>query len=150
MNSKEYERRRQAVQAQYQADLDLIRAAYEAKLRAIEVLWLSSPAGESADLPSETVPNETPMSETVLSEIPGGAPARVSRRGDVLKDVRAVLQSLPEVFEKKHVVQALGYQPPRATLYRVLATLHDNKEIMVVRYGDVQNPATQYRRGTEG
>ncbi len=100
-------------------------------------------------LPSETALSEVPTSETALSETPADAPARVSRRGDVLKDVRAVLPRLPEVFEKKDVVQALEYKPPRATLYRVLATLHDNKEITVVRYGDGQSQ-TQYRKGTGG
>ena len=150
MDSQEYERRRQAIQAQLQADLDLIRAGYEAKLRALETIWLSAPTGDPAAAPtSETAPSETPTSETALSETPSEAPARISRRGDVLRDVRAVLPRLPEVFERKDVVQALGYQPPRATLYRVLATLQEKKEITVVRYGDERSQA-QYRRREEG
>ncbi len=145
MRSEEYERRRQAVQAQFQADLDLIRAGYEAKLRALESLWLSSPAGvPAAGVHSETVPSETPPSETL-----DGVPARVSRRGSVLRDVRAVLPRLPEVFERKDVIQALGYQPPRATLYRVLATLQDEEEITIARAGD-ERIQTQYRRCEEG
>jgi hypothetical protein len=141
MRSEEYERRRQAVQAQLQADLDLIRAGYEAKLRALESLWLSSPVGAPAAGPrSETAPNETPSSET-----PAGAPARVSRRGDVLRDVRAVLSQLPEVFERRDVIQAIGYKPPRATLYRALATLQEEEEITIVRPGD-ERIQTQYQR----
>jgi hypothetical protein len=146
MRAEEYERRRQAVQAQLQADLDLIRAGYEAKLRALESLWLSSPVGAPAAGPrSETAPNETPPSETPSSETPAGAPARVSRRGDVLRDVRAVLPHLPEVFERRDVIQALGYKPPRATLYRALATLQEEEEITIVRPGD-ERIQTQYQR----
>jgi hypothetical protein len=43
MRHSEYEQRRRALEEQYLAGAELLRAAYQAKLRALEMLWLVSP-----------------------------------------------------------------------------------------------------------
>lgn len=170
MKSREYERRRRAIEEQLQADLELVRAAYQAKLRALEMMWLHSaesdgeaprneaPAGaetpsetvpqgtvSSETVPGETVPSETVPSETVPSETRADGPVRVSRRRDVLGDVEAVLPDLPELFEKRDLVQALGYEPSRSTLFRALDTLREQGKIEIALYSD-GGTRTQYQK----
>lgn len=150
MRSREYEQRRRAIEEQLQADLELIRAGYQAKLRALEMMWLHSAEGggeaprneapAGAETPGETVPRETVPRETRADE-----PAGVSRRRDVLGDVEAVLPDLPELFEKRDLVQALGYEPSRSTLFRVLDTLRVNGKIEIVRYS-TGGTRTQYQK----
>ncbi|HEV2853439.1 MAG TPA: hypothetical protein VHC97_11605 [Thermoanaerobaculia bacterium] len=156
MKSREYERRRRSIEEQLQADLELIRAGYQAKLRALETIWLSSAEGdgEASAEPSnetvlrETVPGETVLSETVQSAPPASEAAFAVRRGDPRSSVDAVLQDLPEVFEKRDIFQALGYKIPRATLYRVLSDLQMDKKIAIAAYSQ-GGRRTQYRKVTE-
>ena len=62
-----------------------------------------------------------------------------------MSDFLAVLPGLPEIFEKRDLYQALGYVPPRATLYRAIRTLRQEKQIAIAQYsqGGVR---TQYRK----
>lgn len=153
MKAREYERRRRALDEQLHADLNLIRAGYDAKLRALEIIWLASDEADAVSsetvhqetIPSEMVQSETVLSETVPTEMPDQAPAREVQRGDVLSDFLAALPDLPEVFEKKDVYQALGYVPPRATLYRVIWRLKEDKKIAIARHSEGRI-RTQYRK----
>lgn len=156
MRHGEYERRRRALETQLCEDLELLRAGYQAKLRALEMIWLTSseealPAGPptaretlrlSETLPaSETVDETLPASETLSEEPP--APAR--RRGQVLEDVLDCFDELPEVFDQRDVVRALGYKAPRATLYRIFGELLGQKWIVMEHHSDGPNP-TRYRK----
>jgi hypothetical protein len=167
MKSREYERRRRALEEQCHADLNLIRAGYEAKLRALEMIWLASDGKDEDDgapgrsnpseaSPSETVSRETVRSETVANEpvssktVPSetvrtetAAPAR--ERRDLLSGLLDALPGLPEVFEKQDIYQALGYVPARATLYRAIETLKSEKLIVTARYSE-GGQRTQYRK----
>lgn len=152
MTSKEYERRRRAIEEQCQADLELIRAGCQAKLRALEMVWLHSAGDEEVPRPdpgktvlSETVPSETVSVETVPRETPDGGAARAYLWGDVLSDVQAVLPNLPEIFDKRDLCQAIGYKPSRGTLLRVLETLKQEKKVAVAFQSD-GGKQTQYRR----
>jgi hypothetical protein len=160
MTSREYEQRRRAIEEQCQADLDLIRAGCQAKLRALERVWLhSSGDGETPlPVPSETVLGKTVLSgilsgtvlrETVPSETPDGGAARVSRWGDVLSDVKAVFSDLPEIFDKNDLCQAIGYKPSRGTLLRVLDALQKEEKKVAVAYQSDGGRQTQYRKVTE-
>lgn len=156
MTSKEYERRRRAIEEQCQEDLELIRAGCQAKLRALERVWLHSSGDEEApqQVSGETAPKTDPRTvpcepvpvETVLSQSQDSGPAR--GWGDVLDDVAAVFQDLPEVFDKNDLCQAIGYKPNRSTLLRVLNILE--KEGRVAKdfqsQGGRQN---QYRKAME-
>jgi hypothetical protein len=147
MRHQEYERRRRALEQQLQADLDLIRAAYAAKLRALEAVWLHSPeeAPPIETVPPEPRPSETSTTETVPIEAPPEEPVRAPARRGTLRALRAALSGLPELFEKEDVYQALGYMPPRATLYRAFQTLLDEKKVSIARYSE-GGTRTQYRR----
>ena len=64
---------------------------------------------------------------------------------EVMADVQSRLPELPEVFTKHDLCQALGYQPDRAVLYRVLRTLLRDETLLVESYGSRRKP-TRYRK----
>lgn len=145
MRHEEYERRRRALEAQLREDWELLRAGYQAKLRALEMLWLIPPGealppavavsetlrlSERLDS-SETLPETAPpQSETVISP----EPPKETRRGQVREEIEAAFAELPEEFDRRDVIRVLGYEPPRATLFRVLEQLVVDKWISVARY----------------
>jgi hypothetical protein len=158
MRHSEYERRRRALEEQLHADLELIRAGYQAKLRSLEMLWLASPEpGAAADAPraapsSETLADsETPAEDETLADggtpAPPPVPARSPsvRRGRLLEDVEKVLPDLPGVFARADVIRVLGFDPPRATLHRVFSQLLMDQRIAVAEYSDGYAP-TRYRK----
>ena len=95
--------------------------------------------------PSETLTgSETPdssetLNETLAPDVP------VTQRGDVLRDITAVLDQLPAVFDKQDIVRALGYNPPRATLYRAISQLLLKEKIATTAYSIGRN-LTKYRK----
>jgi|SRR6185436_1946878 len=108
MDREEYSRRRRALEEIYRADLELVRAAHEARVRSLEALWTAvspEPAPGPADSPLEPAAPQA---------------ARPPRRPSLRTALEAVFPQLPEVFEKKDVVAAIGWTPSRAALYNVL------------------------------
>lgn len=139
MRHEEFKQRRRALDEQYHADLELVRACYRTKVQALETLWMSSAETEAIAAPPPpllTAPPGEPSHSTSetppVSETPGGSetppgtdthPVKTRRRGGVRDDVQNILDRLPTVFDRWDVVRALGYEPPRATLFRALSSL---------------------------
>jgi len=164
MRQGEYEQRRRALERQFREAVELLRAGYQAKLRALEMLWLVSPgetlpAGPPAPSARETlrlsetlaesetlVDSETLVASETLPEPPAPGPAR--RRGQALEDVWERFAELPEVFDQRDVVRVLGYAVPRATLYRILGELLREKMIVMEKGSTGPNP-TRYRKLAE-
>ncbi|HJX26880.1 MAG TPA: hypothetical protein VJ885_03130 [Thermoanaerobaculia bacterium] len=132
MKRSEYEQRRRALEEIHQADLGLIRSAHEARLRSLEALWLSDPEEDAAESPAPA---------------PDARPAAAPRiaRPPVAQALGDVLPELPELFDKNDVLQALGWTPDRAALFRALAELVHQRRIAVERFG-VGRVATVYRK----
>jgi hypothetical protein len=149
MQHGEYERRRRALEEQCHADLELVRSAYEAKIRALETLWLISPevsalpAGSAALLPAKTSSSEAPSS--LQPEQTPAPPAPATVRGQARAEIEAALPSLPEIFNKQDIVRALGYEPSRPTLNRAFSHLLQCGRIVVAKAGLGNTPST-YRR----
>jgi hypothetical protein len=155
MRHEEYERRRRAIEAQLREDLELLRAGYQAKLRALEMLWLAPPgealppAGAMSETlrlsetpaSSETLPETTlPQSETVTPSDP-----KETRRGQVREEIEAAFAELPEEFDRRDILRVLGYEPPRATLFRVLRQLVEDEWITVAWYSTGRS-STRYAK----
>jgi hypothetical protein len=151
MRQSEYEQRRRALETQFQADVELLRAGYQAKLRALDMIWLASmdealPAAppplpvrrEPLQLPEAAPEPETPP------EAPA-APEPALRRGQVQEDLDTIFADLPEEFEKRDVIRLLGYEPPRSTLNRVLFDLLMAHRTKIVRHSAGYN-GTRYRK----
>ncbi len=152
MRYSEYEERKRALEEQLHADLELVRAGHQARVRALEALWLASPVEEEPPAADETaaVP-PPPASETrnsgtqAQSETQAPPPVRVFERGEVLEEVEEALSRLPEVFAKPDLVRVLGYAPPRATLHRAVQQLLSDRKIAVESFSMGRQP-TVYRK----
>ena len=145
MRHEEYERRRRALEAQFREDLELLRAGYQAKLRALEMLWLAPP-GEA--LPQAVAVSETlRLSETLASSetVTPPEPPKETRRGQVREEIEAAFAELPEEFDRRDVIRVLGYEPPRATLFRVLEQLVVDQWISVASYSTGRS-STRYAK----
>jgi hypothetical protein len=158
MTAGEYERRRRAIEEQCQADIELIRAGCQVKLRALERIWLHSaedgeapPQVSSKTVPEtvpETVPPETVPVETVPGETQDSRTTRSSGWADVLHDVTAVFHDLPEVFDKSDLYQAIGYRPSRSTLLRVLEILEKEEKKVALELRSGGGRPTLYRKAS--
>lgn len=138
MNSEEYERRKRLLDERLRADLELIRAGHEARLRALDALRDGS-RGETQATP------ETQTAETQTGAAPTGSAAWHSSVHDILN----VFPQLPEVFDKADVVRILGYIPHRATLNRAWEHLRREGKIVVAHYSEGRRP-TRYRKLPQG
>ncbi|MEA2559185.1 MAG: hypothetical protein QOH06_689 [Acidobacteriota bacterium] len=121
MTREEYEKRLRALEEQHRADIALLNAAHETRLRSLARLWQdaaewgqdgAAPGAASATAPANTATG--PASKPALA------------RFTVLNDLEEVFPGLPDVFDRRDVVRALGYTPARATLTRAFAMLQED------------------------
>jgi hypothetical protein len=136
----EYEKRRRRLDAQLQEGLQLLHAAHQAQVRALELVWISQGDAE---------PSAPPSSQDERSDSAGSAPiAPPSPRrkpDEVYEGVLQALQRLPEVFQRQDILEALGYNPDRTTLHRVLRELVRDGSLTVQDPGRGQR-GTRYRK----
>jgi hypothetical protein len=152
MPQDDYERYRKRLEEQLHSDIGMLYEAFRAKLRAYETVARSR-RGE-IDLDSLTAapgpPELPPVSppSPVAAPVPTTAavPARFASMA-LVDAVSEVLAQLPEVFDKLDVVQALGFEPRRSTLYLALSTLAREGALAIAREPSGQQP-TLYRRAT--
>jgi hypothetical protein len=143
MTTRDHERFRRQLEKQLRADVELIYAAYCAKLRAYEMMHplhgdlddleigALPPAGLPLSLPPVPVPALPPPA-------PSAPSPRPPKQGpnELYNAVLQVLGQLPEIFNRSHVHAALGYEPRRASLYRVLRDLKAYGWLAVEEYGE--------------
>ena len=151
MKWSEYEQRRRAMERQLEADIELLRAAHETRVRALERLWLDLSEKEE---PSST--NGPERGGDGEAEVPIGTPTGTQgppevRKGygEVSLDIEAVFDSLPEVFDRPELVRALGYQPVRTTFYRAIDALVAGGRI-TVEARSAGRHRTRYRKAPAG
>jgi len=135
MTRDEYERRKQRIEEQLRAGIELMESAHRAQMRALDLVWMVQ-AEEDAESPAPP-PAREPLS-------PPDKPRRRSAP-EVDADVRAAFASLPKTFTRSDVCEALGYEPDRGALYRVLRDLTRSGALHVESPGAGQR-ATAYRK----
>lgn len=143
MTQDEHEHYKHKLDEQLQAGIELLKAAHAQQVRALDLVWMMSrnEEPERTAVPAATKPSAVPATT---------APAQAShpsRRGawDLINDVERALASLPEVFDRNDVLQALGYDPGRGSLYRTLRELIQEGAIAVELPGRGRIPA-RYRK----
>ncbi|MFL6201601.1 MAG: hypothetical protein ACJ76J_20710 [Thermoanaerobaculia bacterium] len=127
MTREEYEERRRAFEEQHRADVALMNAAQEARIRSLDRLWQEGLDRE----PSAAAPEASPAPAPVE---PTPAPQPMRERYSVANDLDGALPGLPEIFDRRDVIRALGYDPPRTTLYHALAQLQKEGAIAIETY----------------
>jgi hypothetical protein len=167
MRHSEYEKRRRALEKQYDEDRDLLRAAHEAKLRSLETLWLASPPTEAAAA-TEPVPSyggdprrEEPESENpAANETQARSETQTTNetqttsetqedvrlpRGGLRDAIEDALPRLPEIFDRQELERALGFTSRRSSLVRILKELWAEKTLEIVEFSEGRRP-TKYRK----
>lgn len=127
MTREQYEERRRAIEGQLRADIALVHAAHEVRVRSLERLWQGAREGDQE------------------SASPAAAHHPPRPRGSVLDDLAAALPRLPDIFDKRDVAGALGYKPSRTTLFRALQQLQKDREIAIQDHSS-GGTLTRYRK----
>ena len=118
MTEKEYELRRRALEEQLRADIALLQAAHEVRIRTLDRLRQEALDGERPAAGTEP-PRAT------AQPVPPPAPKPVRPQHSVSDDLAKVLPQLPQTFQRQDILRALGYEPPRTTLHRALNWLRE-------------------------
>ena len=113
------------------------------QVRALEMVW--SMSAEEA-LPSRVPPVETASPDGPVSPAP--VPSRRRGAGELVDEVEAALRNVPEKFDRSNICQALGYEPDRASLYRVFQKLKEAGTVSVVKFGSGRVPTIYAKTGT--
>src|SRR5579885_2730514 len=143
MPPRDPERFRRQLEKQFRADVEMLYGAYCAKLRAYETMRrLQGDFGEDGDLdfrfllpeglpltlPVAPFPAPAPAPPTPAAPpaAPAPEPRRKSGAHELFKAIVAVFDQLPERFEPRDVVAALGFEPRLSSLHSMLkAMVHD-------------------------
>ncbi len=144
MTREEFEERLRALEAQHQADIALINAGHEARIRSLLSLWQTD-APPAADPQPVAVPAAAPAPPAPAVP-PEPAPQHRRERNSVLNDLVEALPELPEIFDKHDIARALGYEPSRTTLFRALLTLNKEGLISTVSTSIGGTDTTRHRK----
>jgi hypothetical protein len=141
----EYERSKGRLEEQRHAGIELIETAYQAQVRALDLVWMLQ--GEGAGGERVTLASPEPAAPALAQQepLPPAEPPRYRMPIEIQEDVRAIFPRLPERFTRRDVCQLLGYEPGRAALYRYLRDLVAKGVTRVEESGDGRR-ATVYRK----
>ncbi len=134
LSKEEYQERRRRLDEQHQATLALVEAAWQAQVRALDLVWLASGAGgvpllpqiETLALGSPTRLLEAGTAADRRAPSPTASPAPPPRRRGpwaVMREIERVFEELPEVFGHHDLNRALGYDLDRGSARRNLQLL---------------------------
>lgn len=134
MRRDEYEQRKQRLETQLREGIALLESAHRQQLRALELVWMT------------TAEEDLALGAAPAAAVPV-APAPPSRHTpwEIIQDLAAALPKVPEVFDRKRLHEALGYEPDRSSLHRILQQLVGNGNLKVERPGRGRVP-TAYRK----
>ncbi|MFL6236204.1 MAG: hypothetical protein ACJ76N_23935 [Thermoanaerobaculia bacterium] len=132
MTDPEYEQLKQHLEEQRRIGMDLVERAYEAQMRALEMVRMLQGGAGPVALPTPASPP--------AQERPGRRTAP-----EVWHDVCEIFPSLPERFTRRDVCDALGYEPDRGALYKVLQGLAAQGDFAIEAKGKGQT-GTVYRK----
>lgn len=145
MTRNEYEQRKRRLDDQLREGVELLKAAHRQQMRALELVWMTMAEEDPA------LPQAPPQEAAVDRQAPAPAepPRPVRRRaGQLNEEVEGILDALPEVFDRNDVAEALGYEPDRGSLYRVLQDLARSGVLAVEKAGAGKVPTTYSRTQT--
>lgn len=137
MTRDDYETQKRRLAEQHRSLTEMVDAAYQTQLRALDIVWrmlsgegaLESPAPPSPAAPSEPAP-----------------PRRGRlRAGELKNDIVAAFDRLPDLFIFSDVYQAIGYAPDRGSLHRALQDLKEEGHLALHSRGTGTQP-TRYRK----
>lgn len=151
MTREQYDQHKRRLEDQLQAGIQLLESAYQAQIRALDLVWmLHAEAGAGVPMAANALPSPTPQVSAAPQPTPPpkSPPPRRRSPGEVADDILAALPRLPELFTRGDVCVAIGYQPDRAVLYRLLQELRQDGIIEQESAGSGQRASVYRRTGT--
>ena len=144
MTRNQYEQHKRRLEEQLRAGIQLLENAYQAQVRALELVWMlqAEAGGQELFVSPQSAP--APPPPKAEAPLPPGRPRRRGA-GELEDEVRAALPNLPETFTRRDFHEALGYEPDRGFLYRVLQGLVREGSLRIESVGTGQIP-TAYRK----
>jgi hypothetical protein len=143
MTREQYEQRKRRLEEQLRAGIQLLESAHQAQVRALDLVWMLQAEEIAAEPMAETAEVAPPSPEPTPAPAPSPAPRRGT--GHLENDLRTALPRLPGQFTRGDVCAALGYEPDRGTLHRLLQELVREGSVRVESVGSGRR-ATIYRR----
>lgn len=148
MNQSEYERRRQHLEVELEAALELVHAAFRTQFRALDLVWMNSSENNGA----VAIVYDPPRAPRPVALLPAPAeepPPGEKRRpvADLYNQVYEALESLPEVFDRTHLLSILEPRPKRSSLYKILEEMRGEGLIDLEAAGRGTNPSLYRRKG---
>jgi len=140
MTRNEYERQKQRLEEELRAGMEMLAAAHRHQMRALEMVWAATGEEGTAIPPPVVMPASSGF---VALPRPGRRKA-----GELLAAVRTALAQVPESFNRNDVCAALGYNPDRSSLYRVLQDLEAEGTLVMKSRGDGNVPTIYKKTGT--
>lgn len=144
MTRNQYEQHKRRLEEQLRAGIQLLENAYQAQIRALDLVWMLQAEADAQEAYVSPEPAPAPSPPKEERPLP---PSRPRRRepGELDDEIRGALPRLSETFTRRDVCHALGYEPDRGSLYRVLQDLVREGSLRVESTGTGQKP-TVYRR----
>ncbi|HBL27163.1 MAG TPA: hypothetical protein DD490_10045 [Acidobacteria bacterium] len=140
MTHEQYTQHKSQLDEQLRAGIQLLEAAHQAQVRALDFVWMLQ-SGTGLAAPAAPVQAAAPR-----EAVP--PPARSQPQEylvDLVADVRQALPDLPELFTGADVSAALGRKPERTALYRALRQLLQDGHAVLETPGSGRQPAV-YRK----
>ncbi len=138
MTQNEYEHYRRRLDEQLASGIELLKAAHAQQIHALELVWKMGSNEESVRAAAPA---------TTAAPAPPPRPLR-RKAGELITAIEAALPGLPEVFDRSAVIQALGYEPDRGSLYRALQDLFFQGVIAQEEIGGGRVSTTYRKKGT--
>ena len=150
MTRNEYEQRKRHLDEELRTGVELLETAHRSQLRALQLVWVAA-GGEGVELlpaPAAASPAATeslPAARALPAPLP--TPPKPARRGawELHNDVVAALEKVPKIFDRNDICQAIGYEPDRGSLYRVVQGLIGEGAVVVEQTGSGKWPS-RYRK----
>jgi hypothetical protein len=140
MTRDDYEQQKRRLEEQLRAGVELLEAAFRHQLRALDLVWAAT-GGEPVPVPRIPAVPLVPA-----APVPPAPPPPARRRaGQLYDEIHDVLGIVPEVFDRRDICRALGYEPDRGSLYRELEILVQEGALAVKSQGTGNQPK-RYRK----
>src|SRR6185369_8049596 len=101
MTRDDYEAQKRRLAEQHRSLTEMVDAAYQTQLRALDMVWRMM-SGAGTPEPPAPLPPATPAE-------PAAPQRRRLRAGELKNDVAAALDRLPDLFVFSDVYEAIGY-----------------------------------------
>ena len=140
MTRNEYEQRKRRLDEQLRVGIEWLQSAHRQQVEALDLLRTTGAEGEEDRPAAEPTPAALPAAPAPPQ---GSRPRR--RAWELYGEILGVLGKVPEVFDRNHICEQLGYEPERASLFRALEQLTDAGLISREAWGAGRAP-TRYKK----